>query len=70
MDKGLHTLTYGRIGVTLFETRTNPPIRYAFAAFREDQGYYIDYVVAKDGDIFRLYRHFNRCQKETNIKEN
>ena len=65
---GLHTYTNYRYGITLFETRTDPSIPYVIANFQDDKGYHKDFLVAKDGDIFRLYRYFKRCEQNKNIK--
>lgn len=69
MDKGLHSHSYVRQGITLFEARTDPKIRYVFACFRDHLGFDASYLVAKDGDIFRLYRYFKLCQKRNNLRE-
>lgn len=69
MSHGLHELTNGRCGVTLFETRTDPPIQYIFASFLDCNGYLVTFLVARNGEIFRLFRYFKRCQTKNNLEE-
>lgn len=69
-DRGLHKYNrYGKSGVVLYETRTNPPIQYVYGTFLDDQSTSVDRLIAKTGTIFRLYRYFKRCQVQDNIED-
>lgn len=67
-DRGLHEFSHSMCGIVLYETRTDPPIQYAYATFCNLQGFNRNYLVAKTGTIFRLYRYFKRCHKKEHIK--